>query len=306
MSTLTSTAAVSTAAAASTAAATATTATATTAATTAATATTAIISKNARKRQLKDQRYHENKRRKKEAQKLKKAAARKIREAAQALLPPPPVNPQSVEIAARRARDKLARKTTYLDAVAAAPRIIIDLDFEEKLTDKEKKSMAQQLMYCYGMNKRATHPLGLHFAGLRGSTETRLSNISGFSEGWLGVTTSATPYELDPTFDPSSLVYLTADADHVLDELDANKNYIIGGIVDRKRTNILCCFLVVVVVVVVLGTDRSSFGFHFCRQSFEKHHVSQSIGAKNPNRTISCAKILYFDDLQSVCNQSCV
>ena len=220
------------------------------------------------------------------------------------MLPPPPVNPQSVEIAARRARDKLARKTTYLDAVAAAPRIIIDLDFEEKLTDKEKKSMAQQLMYCYGMNKRATHPLGLHFAGLRGSTETRLSNISGFSEGWLGVTTSATPYELDPTFDPSSLVYLTADADHVLDELDANKNYIIGGIVDRKRTNILCCYLVV--VVVVLGTDRSSFGFHFCRQSFEKHHVSQSIGAKNSNRTISCAKILYFDDLQSVCNQSCV
>ena len=201
------------------------------------TTTTAPLSKNARKRQLKSEKFHERKRLKKEAKKMAKAKARKEAAAAATTNPiaRPVVDPATHALhATRRAKEKAARIDTFLTASAAAPRVIIDLDFEEQLTEKEKKSMAQQLMYCYGMNKRATCPLGVHFAGLRGETETMLTNISGFGQ-WLGVTTSSKPYDMDDSFDKSSLVYLTADSNNVLEEFDSQKNYIIGGIVDRNR-----------------------------------------------------------------------
>ncbi len=47
-----------------------------------------------------------------------------------------------------------------------------------------------------------------------------------------GSSTTTTP---TPTLTPENTVYLTADTDDVLDTLDADKYYVIGGIVDRNR-----------------------------------------------------------------------
>jgi len=197
-----------------------------------AASTSVPLSKNARKRLAKTEKFREKKRLKKEAKKKAKAEARK---AAPIPTTTTSVRPtDGIDHKARRAKEKAERIHTFLTAAAAAPQVIIDLDFEEQMNEKEKKSMVQQLMYCYGMNKRATHPLGMHFAGLRGETEEMLDNIGGFRQ-WLGVTVSSTPYEQDDTFDKKSLVYLTADSNNVLESFDSNKKYIIGGIVDRNR-----------------------------------------------------------------------
>jgi tRNA (guanine9-N1)-methyltransferase len=49
---------------------------------------------------------------------------------------------------------------------------------------------------------------------------------------------SARPYDNDPELsnDPKGeIVYLSAEADEVMDEFDPSKAYVIGGIVDRNR-----------------------------------------------------------------------
>ena len=49
---------------------------------------------------------------------------------------------------------KKERRARYEASLVDAPVVVFDLGFEEHMTDKEKRSMCQQLMYCYGANKR--------------------------------------------------------------------------------------------------------------------------------------------------------
>ncbi|GAA6047502.1 hypothetical protein JCM3770_005778 [Rhodotorula araucariae] len=65
-------------------------------------------------------------------------------------------------------------------------RIAIDMGFDELMTEKEVKSMASQLAYCYSANRAATHPFPLlitSFNGrLREAYEKRGDHVS-----WKGV-----------------------------------------------------------------------------------------------------------------------
>lgn len=44
----------------------------------------------------------------------------------------------------------------------------------------------------------------------------------------------------EPVFTTDSIVYLSADSPHVLDKLEPNTSYVIGGLVDRNREKHLC------------------------------------------------------------------
>ena len=116
---------------------------------------------------------------------------------------------------------------------AAGQRIVIDCEFGHLMHDREHVSLVQQIMYCYGRNKRVREaPCGLHLTGVDAGFRRRLTRISGF-DNWIGCTTTDRPYIR--TFDKSSLVYLTADSPLTVETLDPSKTYIIGGIVDRNR-----------------------------------------------------------------------
>ena len=224
-----------------------------------ATAATAL-SKRARKRLAKAEAFREKKRLKKERKKEAKKEARLVLSQQRASgtnasssssssssssdhqqqhLQCPGQDPQQPPGEAKLARiaRERARRARFLDTCARGPRIVFDMDFEEVLTLKEKKSMSQQIMYCYGANKRADVPVAMHIAGLRGDTEGMLKKIHGFPDRWLGVTASAVPYHLDPALyaDKSNIVYLTADSTNVLDDFVPGTSYVIGGIVDRNR-----------------------------------------------------------------------
>jgi tRNA (guanine9-N1)-methyltransferase len=88
-------------------------------------------------------------------------------------------------------------------------------------------------MYCYAVNGRSATPAHLWLTGCSGEMGTQVQRIPGFDK-WI-IEKESKPY-LEAFADcKESLVYLTADAETVLDDLDMSKIYIIGGLVDRNR-----------------------------------------------------------------------
>lgn len=103
------------------------------------------------------------------------------------------------------------------------------------MTQKEINSLASQIRYCYAVNRRAPHPVYLSVTSLGGETKTVLDRIDGFPEGWVGRGFECHAESMEKVHNTSKLVYLTSDSPNVLEELDNDKVYIIGGIVDRNR-----------------------------------------------------------------------
>ncbi|KAL1700821.1 guanine-1-methyltransferase-domain-containing protein [Schizophyllum commune] len=157
--------------------------------------------------------------------------------------------------------------------------LVVDLGFDEKMSDNEVKSLASQLGYTYSANRRAPTPFKLLFTGLGGRTLERLESQNDASyKRWQGTEWWREGYEglweggesgvqvaPEPTADStstsnprrtkgprtstqqsrasapqSSVVYLTADSEVELNELKEDETYIIGGICDHNRYKNLC------------------------------------------------------------------
>lgn len=104
------------------------------------------------------------------------------------------------------------------------------------MTAKEINSLASQLRYCYAYNRRSSLPCYATATSVAGETLQHLKNVSGFEE-WANRGFTCTGKSLEDFFQSeiSEMVYLTSDSDNVLEVLENNKTYIIGGIVDRNR-----------------------------------------------------------------------
>ena len=57
----------------------------------------------------------------------------------------------------------------HLQALQEGQGIVIDLDFEEQMTESEVKSLCGQLQYAYSSNTRAAVPCHLYFTSLQAS-----------------------------------------------------------------------------------------------------------------------------------------
>lgn len=117
--------------------------------------------------------------------------------------------------------------------------LAIDCDFESAMKQTEISSLGQQLMFCYGANRRAQRPATLRLVGLvkQGALHRRMLNITGFGR-WLGTDIDYRLLEEVVGEDVSMrsrVVYLTADSSNELVSLDASAIYVIGGLVDRNR-----------------------------------------------------------------------
>lgn len=145
---------------------------------------------------------------------------------------------RKARVDARRAgREAMAARLTQ--AQQSGQRVVIDLEFADKMTEGELRSICQQVSYCYHDNANAALPAHLILTGMSGMMgETVRRQISGV-ENWI-VTRSEQPLEGHFAGSIDQLVYLTADSPHELQELDPGKAYIIGGIVDRNRHKNLC------------------------------------------------------------------
>jgi len=109
--------------------------------------------------------------------------------------------------------------------------IVVDCGFDALQTEKEIKSLAQQIMLCYGANRRSSNPVNLVVSGIKGEVERALTSIGGF-ESWQCRREGASFEDL---FEHNRLVYLTSDSLNEVEAFDDEKVYVIGGIVDRNR-----------------------------------------------------------------------
>mmetsp|Transcript_22883 Transcript_22883/g.32750 ORF Transcript_22883/g.32750 Transcript_22883/m.32750 type:complete len:194 (+) Transcript_22883:850-1431(+) len=107
------------------------------------------------------------------------------------------------------------------------------------MTYKETNSLATQIRHCYGVNKRSKASVYLTVSSLGGTTATILNNVCGFPEQWIGRGFDVTPKDVSEVYaaegDKSKIIYLTSDSDNTIQDLEDDKIYVIGGIVDRNR-----------------------------------------------------------------------
>ncbi|KDQ64132.1 hypothetical protein JAAARDRAFT_118062 [Jaapia argillacea MUCL 33604] len=153
-------------------------------------------------------------------------------------------------------------------------RVVVDLGFDELMSEKEVASLCSQLAYTYSANRRSARPFSLLFTSLNGRTLSRLEGINNSSykrwndtEWWQddydklweprddqGTVAPQVNVEGEVTTEVTSppiiqriavapqdtVVYLTADSSEELTELKEGETYIIGGICDHNRYKNLC------------------------------------------------------------------
>lgn len=137
---------------------------------------------------------------------------------------------EKITTAERKAR-KLEEKQQFLKNCDENFKVIIDCAFEHEHTENGLRSLTQQIMYAYGVNKRSSKPCYMFITGLGDATWAQLGKTH--PENWQATSIHREAYQEVVT--DKKLVYLTADSPNTITSLDSNCAYIIGGIVDRNR-----------------------------------------------------------------------
>lgn len=109
--------------------------------------------------------------------------------------------------------------------------VVIDLGFEDLLTDKETKRLKNQLNLLYGSGSSSACPLRVQLCSMTETFAKEMNSISGFRH-WKADSTAQNPAQLHPA---TSLVYLSPDSPNVLGPLDPARVYVVAGIVDDSN-----------------------------------------------------------------------
>ncbi|KAL0443056.1 UNVERIFIED_CONTAM: tRNA methyltransferase 10A [Sesamum latifolium] len=207
-------------------------------------AATQTMSKNAQKRLLKQQRYEAKKAEKKAQMKehKKREVERKRKEWQEKLASVGEEEREKLIEERKELRKERMEKRTeergkkierLQEARINGQNIVIDLEFSHLMSTNELHSLVQQIMYCYAINGRCVLPAHLWLTGCQGEMQNQLLRIPGYDK-WV-IEKEDRSYIEAFQDQKEKLVYLTADSETILDELDPKAVYIIGGLVDRNR-----------------------------------------------------------------------
>ena len=192
------------------------------------------MSKSQQKKLLKRARIQEQKRERKEkeraAKRAKAAAQGRDLEAERIFLE------QQTAAGHRKNRLQAEWDSEQLPRAKQSFQLCIDCSFEDEMTEKELYSLASQIRYCYSYNKNSPNPCLWAATSLTKKTLALLEKEAGYSE-WIHRCYTGTPLSLEEYYKDNlkNVIYLTSDSDNTISELDNDKIYVIGGIVDRNR-----------------------------------------------------------------------
>ncbi|XP_058175697.1 tRNA methyltransferase 10 homolog A [Anopheles ziemanni] len=182
------------------------------------------LSKRKRKQLLKMEKWEARKKEKRRVEKAKRKAKRI--EAVKLGLP----------VRTGPSRKELKRREIIYEA--GSPEVVVDLSFDTIMIDKDVAKCVKQLLRVYTANRRSEKPLPLHFTGIRpdGAVEKHLLRNDGCMQ-WPVRFSSEHFMKL---FDPKQLIYLTSESDNVIETLERNHVYVIGGLVDHNQHKGYC------------------------------------------------------------------
>ncbi|TBU43295.1 guanine-1-methyltransferase-domain-containing protein [Dichomitus squalens] len=85
-------------------------------------------------------------------------------------------------------RERKKQKTEQGPRTPFGARVVVDLGFDDRMTENEIKSLTGQLAYTYSVNKKAVHPFSsLLFTGIDGRTKARMDGMSDAAyKRWVG------------------------------------------------------------------------------------------------------------------------
>lgn len=153
-----------------------------------------------------------------------------------------PEDPENPRISKKEAKiQTLARlEKAKLNADQSFLRICIDLQFENLMSEKELIHLARQLSRVYGLNK--INPVHLTLASLSETSKT-FQICCQKNQGFANYIWNRSQKPIDELIaDPSKVVYLTPDADQVLEDFNKDFVYVIGGLVDdsvKKKSTLI-------------------------------------------------------------------
>ncbi|XP_048147236.1 tRNA methyltransferase 10 homolog B isoform X1 [Corvus hawaiiensis] len=120
-----------------------------------------------------------------------------------------------------------------LEARAAGPRLCVDLGVGGSMTEKESGRLASQIRRLYGANRRAARPFWLCLTGFAAGTPI-YEQCFRMNDGFAGYLMDTTPQSYLDLFPLDAIVYLTPDSENVLEDIDPDKVYVLGGLVDES------------------------------------------------------------------------
>ena len=218
----------------------------------------APLSKNARKRQLKEEKYQQlksfRKQHDKEKKELKKRKISNVGEDRRLDVTAqlPLTDEMKAEAVEARRIKKETIKNDFERKCKSNFSVIIDCSWEKDHNEKSLKSLSQQIGFTYGFNRNSPNPCDLHVTNVGQLLSHKLQKNN--ADTWWSVnilkdkdfidleqfiTTVTSPTSND-TFQngidrKKELIYLTSDASETLITVSKDCAYIIGGIVDRNR-----------------------------------------------------------------------
>jgi len=117
-------------------------------------------------------------------------------------------------------------------------KIIIDVDFVDLMNENDLRMVLNQVKYCYSKNRKQTNPCHLAVTSFQGKIKDVFAEVQPGYINWMNISFEENSYLHKRNKD--NLVYLTADSENVLTEINENDTYIIGGLVDHNQHKNIC------------------------------------------------------------------
>lgn len=178
-------------------------------------------------------------------------------------------------------------KERLAEAQSTGLKLCIDLSMTDGMSDKEISRLAGQLRRLYGSNKKATRPFHLHLTDLREDSRLYRECLR-MNEGFLNYVMDITDESCLDLFPPKTVVYLTPDAEEALETVDADKVYVLGGLVDES-------------IKKKLSFSRArELSVHTARLPIDEYMVKKNNGKNFHSKILAVNQV--FDILLTFCN----